>query len=112
MKSGEGPADYASDGPGAGPFEPPEAVGEDVGPGSPWPLPRVNPVGIVEGGVSGGETRSYSRGQRSIALAFLLFFFVATVVTSALSIGAYCLSTQGSDTRALHASPVFSPDSD
>jgi hypothetical protein len=31
----------------------------------------------------------------------LLVFFVVTVVTTAVSLGAYCLTTDASDTRAL-----------
>ncbi len=33
-----------------------------------------------------------------------LFFFTATIVTSVLSIGAYCLTSDGDDTRALQES--------
>ena len=35
------------------------------------------------------------------------FFFLATVLGSVLSGGAYCLTSQGGDTRALHDSPVY-----
>ena len=65
-------------------------------------MPRINPVGIVEY-PEGYESRprGFSRPIRFFATLLLLFFFAATVVTGALSLGAYCLTSDGGDTRAL-----------
>ena len=41
--------------------------------------------------------------MRVLASLMLGFFFAATVVTGALSLGAYCLTSDGGDTRALRA---------
>ncbi len=64
--------------------------------------PRINPVGIVEY-PEGYEARArgFSRPLRFFASLLLAFFFAATVVTGALSVGAYCLTSDGGDTRAL-----------
>ena len=37
----------------------------------------------------------YSRRQRAFAGALLVFFLVVVIVTTALSLGAYCLTTDG-----------------
>ncbi len=64
--------------------------------------PRINPVGIVEY-PDDYESRpwGFSRPLRVFASLLLAFFFGATVVTGALSVGAYCLTSDGGDTRAL-----------
>ena len=64
--------------------------------------PRINPVGIVEY-PEGYEAhpRGFSRPLRLFASLLLFFFFAATVVTGAVSVGAYCLTSDGGDTRAL-----------
>lgn len=63
--------------------------------------PRVNPVGIVEyPDDHAGEPRRFSPRQRVFVGLLLLFFAAATIGTSILSIGAYCL-TSGGDTRVL-----------
>ncbi len=64
--------------------------------------PRINPVGIVEY-PEGYEShaRGFSRPLRFFAGLLLVLFFAATVVTGALSVGAYCLTSDGGDTRAL-----------
>ncbi len=71
-------------------------------------LPTVNPVGVLErpAGV-GGEPLPRPLWLRLLALLFLTFFFFATVLSSILSSGAYCLTSDGGDTRALHSSPVY-----
>lgn len=70
--------------------------------------PRVNAVGIVEyADDTGSAPRTFSPAQRLAVWIFLAFFFVATVGTTVLSLGAYCLTSHGADTRALHASPLL-----
>ena len=66
--------------------------------------PRVNPVGLVEyaEGSQHGPRKVGSAG-RLVVWGFLVFFAVATLGTSILSLGAYCLTSDGADTRALHA---------
>ncbi len=52
--------------------------------------PRVNPVGLVEYPDDyEARPRSFSRPLRIFASLLLFFFFAATVVTGALSVGAY-----------------------
>lgn len=64
--------------------------------------PRINPIGIVEYPDDyEASPRGFSRPIRFFASLLLCFFFVATVVTGALSVGAYCLTSDGGDTRAL-----------
>ncbi len=78
-------------------------------------IPRVNPVGVVEYPEdyfpedyfpedAEADHRRFSRRQRFFASTLILFFFTATIVTSVLSIGAYCLTSDGGDTRALQES--------
>jgi len=43
----------------------------------------------------------YSHRQRVISGVLLVVFAAAAVVTTALSLGSYCLTTDGADTRAL-----------
>jgi hypothetical protein len=62
-------------------------------------LPRVNPIGILEGGVA--SPRRPSRRLRAAALAVLLLFAAMTVVTTVVSLGAYCLTTEPGDVRSL-----------
>lgn len=48
------------------------------------------------------------RALRWVTVAVLAVFLLVTVVTGAVSLGAYCLTTDGADTRALpaeHRSP-------
>jgi len=69
-------------------------------------LPRVNPIGITE--LPEGfeaEPRRFSSGQRAFAWVVLVFFLAVTVVTSTLSLGRYCLTTDAADTRALPGGP-------
>jgi hypothetical protein len=64
--------------------------------------PRVNPIGILEtpeGFVS--SPRRFSRPLRLLAGLLLALFFVATVVTTVVSLGRYCLTTDAANTRAL-----------
>ncbi len=76
-------------------------------------LPVPSAVGVLEPGLGRSDRpRVYSRGQKMFASAFLLFFLIITVLTSALSLGAYCLSTEGADTRSLRSSPFWAPESE
>jgi hypothetical protein len=45
--------------------------------------------------------RRFSRSQRLLAGAFVALFLLVTVVTTVLSLGRYCLTTDAADTRAL-----------
>ncbi len=84
---------------------------DDLTPDSEQPLavPRVSPIGLVEYPDDfTASPREISRGLRRAVWALLIFFAVATVATSILSVGAYCLTSDGADTRSLHAGPLFS----
>jgi hypothetical protein len=65
-------------------------------------LPRTNPVGLPEVPASFVMSpRAYPRRVRILA-GLLLGAFVAVVsVTTAVSLGAYCLTSDTVDTRAL-----------
>ena len=64
--------------------------------------PRVNPVGLVEVPDDyEALPRRFSSGQRLFAGLVLLLFFAATVGTSIVSLGAYCLTSDSGDVRAL-----------
>ena len=64
-------------------------------------LPRVSPLGILEPGQGeGGSPRIYPRGMRLAALAVLAIFLSVVVVTTALSLGAYCLTTDAGSAPA------------
>ena len=64
--------------------------------------PKVNAVGVLEyPDDHEAAPREYSSVQRFFATVLLLFFFAVTVVTSALTLGAYCLTTDGTDGRVL-----------
>jgi len=43
----------------------------------------------------------FSRRQRAVSGVLLVVFAAVAVVTTALSLGGYCLTTDGADTRAL-----------
>lgn len=65
--------------------------------------PRVNPVGLLErpDELGSAAPRRFPRPVRALALALLAVFLLATVATSVVSLGTYCLTTDGGDTRAL-----------
>ena len=64
--------------------------------------PRINPIGIVEYPDGFEATpRRFSPWQRLFAGGFLLFFFAVTLVTGAVTVGKYCLTSDGGDTRIL-----------
>lgn len=64
--------------------------------------PRVNPIGILETAPDFvSSPRRYSLRLRVLTGLLLAFFFGTTVVTTVVSFGQYCLTTDASDTRAL-----------
>jgi hypothetical protein len=67
-------------------------------------LPRVNPIGITEH-PEGFEAapRRFTPGQRAFAWVVLVLFLAVIVVTSTVSLGRYCLTTDAADTRELPA---------
>lgn len=79
-------------------------------PNAPLGGPRPNAVGVLEY-PEGYEAspRTYSRGLRWGALVFLALFVGITVITSVISLGAYCLTSDGGDGRALWSSPLLEP---
>ncbi len=71
--------------------------------------PRVNPIGILETEPDFvASPRRYSPRLRLLAVLVLTLFFAATVVTTVVSLGRYCLTTDAANTRAL---PSASPHS-
>ena len=96
--------------------EPTQAVFQDMShddltrdSAQPLAMPRVSPVGLVEYPDDfTASPREIGRGLRGAVWALLIFFTVATVATSILSVGAYCLTSDGADTRSLHAAPLLS----
>lgn len=99
----------------------PEADTPD-GPETPLPVPTVSAVGILSYPAwdeAAGEPMEADSGAgdhedepmparkpffRAAVLALLLFFAVATIGTSILTVGAYCLTSHGADTRAINKS--------
>jgi hypothetical protein len=66
-------------------------------------LPRVNPIGLFETPPDfPAAPRRFSRRSRLLAAALLLLFLGATLVTTTVSLGRYCLTSDAADTRALH----------
>jgi len=67
-------------------------------------LPRVNPIGLFEAPPDfHSEPRRFSRRSRLLAATLLLLFLGATLVTTTVSLGRYCLTSDAADTRALHS---------
>jgi hypothetical protein len=66
--------------------------------------PRVNPVGLLETPPDQVSTpRRFSRPLRLLAGLLLVLFLLGTMVTTVVSLGRYCLTTDSTDTRALPA---------
>ncbi len=64
--------------------------------------PRINPVGLVEHPEGYTSTpRRYPLWLRSFVLILLLVFGGVSVVTTVVSLGSYCLTTNTSDVRNL-----------
>lgn len=65
-------------------------------------IPRINPVGIVEHPEGYAATpRRYPLWLRGLVFVLLLVFGGVTVVTTVVSLGTYCLTTNGGDVRNL-----------
>jgi len=66
--------------------------------------PRVNPVGLLETPPDlASAPRRFSRPLRLLAGLLLVLFLLGTMVTTVVSLGRYCLTTDSTDTRALPA---------
>jgi hypothetical protein len=65
-------------------------------------LPRVSPIGILESPPDFAVSpRRFSRPLRLFAGLLLALFLAATLASSVVSLGRYCLTTDGADARAL-----------
>lgn len=64
-------------------------------------LPRVDPVGLLETPAGASPGRRAPLWIRAGAAALALLFLVATLLSGAASLGRYCLTTDGADTRDL-----------
>ncbi len=75
-------------------------------------IPRINPVGVVEY-PEGYETSppKVSGPIRFFAALILLVFVVTTVVTTVVSLGRYCLTSDGGNISGLPASWEGTPTS-
>ncbi len=63
-------------------------------------LPRVSPLGILEPGDNDAVSpRVYPKLLRVVALVVLGIFLAVVVVTTSLSLGAYCLTTDAGSLR-------------
>jgi len=66
--------------------------------------PRVNPVGLLERtGDWTPSPRRFPLWLRVGAALLLVLFFAVTLLSGAASLGRYCLTTDGTDTRAIPA---------
>ena len=69
-----------------------------------WPLasPEVDAVGIVRypDGYA-GTPRTYGRGLRFTALAVLAVFVTVVIISTGVSLGRYCLTSDGADLSTL-----------
>ena len=69
--------------------------------------PRINPIGLLESPSDfTAAPRRFSRPLRLLAGALLAVFLAATVVSTVVSLGRYCLTTDAADARALPAKPA------
>jgi hypothetical protein len=64
-------------------------------------LARVNPVGVTEIPPGFQARRRYSRTARVVATAVLAVFILVVTVTTVVSLGAYCLTLDASNTSGL-----------
>jgi hypothetical protein len=64
--------------------------------------PRVNPIGLLEAPPDLASTpRRFSRPLRLLAGLLLVLFLLGTMVTTVVSLGRYCLTTDSTNIRAL-----------
>ena len=70
--------------------------------------PHVDPVGILRRPAGYAmRVRTYSGAQRGLAIALLSAFAFVVVATTVLSLGAYCLTSDGENSRGLpHRAPI------
>lgn len=62
-------------------------------------LPRLSPLGILEPAENDAASpRVYPRSLRLLALLVIGIFLAVVVVTTSLSLGAYCLTTDAGGT--------------
>ena len=66
-------------------------------------LPIVDPVGVLHAPPGWHRSAAASPRRRSLALVLLAIFAAMTLATGALSLGAYCLTTDGADGRGIAA---------
>ena len=67
-----------------------------------WVTPTVDPIGIVRYPKGyAAAPRRYSAGLRGLASLLLIVFAVVVTVTTGVSLGRYCLTSDGGDTAAL-----------
>jgi hypothetical protein len=68
--------------------------------------PRVNPIGLLETPPElTAAPRRFSGRLRLLVALLLALFALGTVVTTVVSLGRYCLTTDSTDTRALGSKP-------
>jgi hypothetical protein len=74
-------------------------------------LPHVDPVGVSHTPTDYRiGPRTYTRAQRLVAGSLAAVFLGVVVVTTALSLGAYCLTSDGENTSRLpYRSAVTGP---
>ena len=66
--------------------------------------PRVNPIGLLETPPDlVSAPRRFSRPLRLLAGLLLVLFLMGALVTTVVSLGRYCMTTDSTNTRALPA---------
>jgi len=69
-------------------------------------VPRVDPIGLSEvPGAFSQTPRRHSRTTRAMATVLIGIFVGVSSVTTAISLGAYCLTTDGANTAAIPGYP-------
>lgn len=70
-------------------------------------IPIVDPVGVLHAPAGWRrQSAAASPRRRSLALVLLAIFAAMTLATGALSLGAYCLTSDGADSRHLVTPPL------
>jgi uncharacterized sodium:solute symporter family permease YidK len=65
-------------------------------------LPRVSPIGLTEIPPDfQARRRRYSLTARVVATALIVVFTLVVTVTTVVSLGSYCLTSDGSNTSGL-----------
>ncbi|HEV8237791.1 MAG TPA: hypothetical protein VGS57_00310 [Thermoanaerobaculia bacterium] len=72
-------------------------------PRHPAAVPVVDPVGVLHAPQGWRRSAAVSPRGRALALVLLAIFAAMTLATGALSLGAYCLTTDGADGRRITA---------